>query len=69
MSGITLYSTNCPKCVVLEHRLKDACLEFEICRDMELMHKKGFVSAPMLEVNESTMNFVDAIQWLNSFNK
>ena len=65
MASITLYSTNCPKCVVLEHRLRDKGLEYSICKDMQLMHQKGFLAAPMLEVDDKTMNFVDAIQWLN----
>ena len=66
MASITLYSTNCPKCVVLEQRLRDKGLDYTICRDMAIMHQKGFLAAPMLEVDGQTMNFVDALDWLKN---
>ena len=66
MENVVLYSTNCPKCIVLEHKLRDKGIQFSISRDMDVMHEKGFMSAPMLEVDNKTMNFVDAIEWLNT---
>ena len=66
MNAITLFSTNCPKCVVLEQRLRDVGVEFTVCNNMTVMRDRGFVSAPMLEVDGQMMDFVAAIQWLQS---
>lgn len=62
---IVLYSTHCPKCNVLERKLEDKLIQFEMNTDIELMREKGFVSAPMLEVDGEIMNYADAIAWVN----
>lgn len=63
---VILYSTHCPKCDVLEAKLKQNNIEFNIETDTKKMIKKGFVSAPMLEVNNKLMDFSEAIKWLNA---
>jgi hypothetical protein len=37
---------------------------YEECNDMNLMMSKGFLSVPMLEVDEEIMDFNNAIKWL-----
>lgn len=64
MSAV-LYSTNCPKCMVLEKKLSMAGIEYSIVNDADLMIEKGFVSAPMLEVDGRAMDFREAIEWVN----
>lgn len=64
MNTIILYTTYCPKCAVLETKLKQKNIEYNICDDVDVMQQKGFMSAPMLEVNEKIMTFGEAIQWL-----
>lgn len=63
---ITLYSTNCPKCVILEKKLSAANIDFHIETDVEVMRSKGFMSAPMLEVDGEVMDFGEAIKWTNN---
>ena len=63
--SVILYSTHCPKCTVLETKLKDANVDFELETDMDVMIKKGFMSAPKLEVDGKVMEFGDAIKWVN----
>ena len=41
MAKIILYSTNCPKCNVLEKKLQSKNIDFEICNDVDLMLSKG----------------------------
>lgn len=64
MSAV-LYSTNCPKCMVLEKKLSMAGIEYSIVNDADLMIEKGFASAPMLEVDGRAMDFREAIEWVN----
>ncbi len=64
--SITLYSTNCPKCIVLGKKMEMKGLTYKLCTDVDLMMSKGFLQAPMLEVDGSTMDFVSAVQWVNN---
>ena len=66
MSQIILYTTNCPKCKVLEQKLKMKNVKYEEVNDIELMEKKGFMTAPMLEIEGKVMNFKEANDWINS---
>ena len=60
-----LYTTHCPKCNVLETKLKSKNIEFEICEDIDLMLSKGLQQAPYLEVDNELMDFSKAIKWVN----
>ena len=62
-----MYSTHCPKCVVLETKLKRNNIEFNVETDTKKMIKKGFLSAPMLEVDDRLMDFSEAIKWLGDY--
>lgn len=61
---ITLYTTYCPKCKVLEAKLQQKGLEFTLIDDQDLMIEKGFMEAPILEVDGETMDFTTAITWV-----
>ena len=65
--NVTLYSTNCPKCVILEKKLRDKNIEFDIINDVNVMIEKGFMAAPILEVDGKSMNYMDANTWVNNF--
>lgn len=62
--NIILYSTNCPKCRVLEKKLEEKGITHEIVSDVDVMIKKGFMTLPMLEVNGDVMNFAEANNWI-----
>jgi len=63
--GIVLYSTNCPKCKVLETKLKQKGIEYELNTNQDEMINKGFLSIPVLEVDGNTMDFLQANKWIN----
>lgn len=65
MAKIILYSTNCPKCNVLEKKLQNKNIDFEICNDVDLMLSKGIQQAPYLEVDNELMDFSKAVKWVN----
>lgn len=64
--NVVLYTTHCPKCKVLEAKLKMKKVEYNEVTDADLMIEKGFMSAPMLEVDGKIMNYKNAVDWLNT---
>ena len=63
---ITLFSTKCPKCNVLEKKLKAKNIEYEEVNDVEAMKEKGIVTVPVLEVDGEVMDFKAASDWINN---
>lgn len=64
---IILYTTNCPKCQVLETKLNAKHIDYEKFTDVQAMLKKKIVSAPMLEVDGKLMEFGEAVKWVNEY--
>lgn len=62
---VILYSTNCPRCMVLEKKLEEKLIKYEVINDVEVMKEKGFLSVPVLDVDGVEMKYVDAIDWVN----
>ena len=60
---VTLYTINCPKCLVLEKKLQQANIKFTLCTDREIITSKGYDLMPVLEVDGKTMGFKEAIDW------
>lgn len=60
-----LYSTDCPKCKVLESKLQAANIGYIKSDSFENILKLGFRTAPVLQVGNKYFNFSDAIKWLN----
>ena len=65
---VVLYTTGCPKCRQLEMRLKNKGIDFEMITDMDVMSEKGFMEAPMLEINGETFDYNSAIKRLEEIN-
>ena len=63
---ITVYSTHCPQCLVLEKKLNEKNIKYDLITDQDLMIEKGFLSVPMLDVDGEIMTFKEAIDWVNS---
>lgn len=63
---VILYSTHCPKCNVLEKKLKQKNISYKEVNDIEKMKEKGYLSVPILEVNDVSMDFKTASDWLNN---
>lgn len=62
--SIVLHSTHCPKCNVLETKLKQKNINFEENNDVEIMVQKGFAMAPVLEIDGIAYNFKEAVEWI-----
>lgn len=67
---ITLYSTNCPKCKVIEQKLNIAKINFDLNTNqediVELGRKNKILSAPILVVDDLVMDFKAANDWIKS---
>lgn len=61
---ITVYSTNCPKCKMMEKELNKRKIEYELITDKDLMIDKGFSSAPKLEIDGEILDFSDGMRWI-----
>lgn len=65
---VTLYSTGCPRCKVLEKKLTQKNIEFELTTDFDVnaFLEKGFSSVPLLDVDGEILTFEKANQWINN---
>lgn len=63
---VILYSTGCNCCNVLKQKLQQKNINFVLVKDMTDAIDAGFMSAPVLKVNDEWMNFGTAIKWVNA---
>lgn len=61
---MTLYTTHCSRCRVLEAALTNKKAVYEVCDDAEEMRRLNFMSAPVLEVNGKYLNYEDAMKYV-----
>lgn len=66
MTKITLYSTGCPMCTVLEKKMKAKKIAYEVCNDTTEMTKMGFNRVPVLKVGDVIFYFEDAVKYINN---
>lgn len=65
MGKIILWSTHCPRCRIIETKLKQKSIEYEENNNVEEMKAKGFQEAPKLELADGTiMDFKQAVEWI-----
>lgn len=61
-----LYSTGCPQCVVLEEKLNAANINYVKITNPDEIISKGISKVPVLEVDGSRMELVEANKWLKN---
>lgn len=62
---ITLYSTKCSKCNIVEKKLKEKNIEYFENNNVNQMLEMGLSTVPWLEVNGEMMDFNQAVKWIN----
>ena len=65
---ITMYTTHCPQCKVLEKMLNDKKIEYTQITDIDIMKSKGIQSVPYLEVDGVLKNFKESMEWIRNAN-
>ena len=63
---IILYSTGCPRCKVLETKLKEKNISYTYIDDLDTMEAKDIYAVPCLEVDGALMDFKEAVDWVNT---
>lgn len=63
--NIILYSTHCPKCSVLEKKLKQRNIIYTEVNDISVMTEKGINAVPVLEVDGELMDYKEANDYIN----
>ena len=64
--SVVLYSTHCPRCNVLEKKLQQKEIDYDEVNDTSIMEQKGYLSVPVLEVDGKSMDFKEAVDWINT---
>lgn len=63
---IILYSTNCPKCVVLEKKLQAKNIPYVKNQNIKEMSLLGVKTVPMLKVGDGPLlDFTEAVKRIN----
>ena len=64
--SVVLYSTHCSRCNVLEKKLQQKEVDYDEVNDTSIMEQKGYLSVPVLEVDGKSMDFKEAVDWINT---
>jgi len=64
-SELTLFTTNCPKCKILEKKMNDKKINFKLETDVTELIDMGFTTAPVLKIDNDYLDFGEAIKWVN----
>lgn len=64
-----VYTTHCPKCNVLEKKLKDANIGYTSTDDIQPIIDAGFLTAPVLydSVKQKYYTFSEAVKFINEY--
>ncbi len=65
---VILYSTHCPKCIILQKKLDMAKVNYDTVEDVDEIVKTGMLSVPLLKVDDGDiMDFPTAVKWVNDY--
>ena len=67
MNNIVLYTTHCPKCRVLETKLKSKNIQYTEVTDETVIQEKNIEFLPMLEADGKLMDFATANNFINNY--
>ena len=64
---IKFYSTHCPRCNVLQKKLDNKNIQYEIHTDTQEMIQLGLINAPALLLeNGQLLDFKKSIEWIDN---
>jgi len=62
---VTMYSTGCPRCMILKKKLEEKGIDFKINDSVDKMLSLGIKEVPCLDTGEKLLNFREAVSWVN----
>lgn len=72
MNNIRLYSTHCPKCRVVEKKLEQAQIQYDLIdakenpKVIEELTALGVQQMPVLMVDDKILGFSEIIKWIGA---
>lgn len=60
-----LYTNGCFYSNIIEYKLNQAKLSYEICRNLNIIEEKGFYQLPVLEIGGRQLDFLKANKFLD----
>lgn len=64
---ITLYSKDCPKCKILEQKLRQKNIPFGVSSNFDELIQLGFMTLPVLKIDQKYLDFGEAVKWVNAY--
>ena len=61
-----IYSSDCPKCIVLKKKLEQKNITFTECNDFQKLLDANIKTLPVLEVDDKLLTFNDAINYVDN---
>lgn len=66
---VVLYSTGCPKCQVLKKKLNASGMQYSACEDRDRMIQNGISEVPVLQIDDTYLNFKESVDFINTLTK
>ena len=63
--NVVLYSTGCPKCIVLKEKMDSGAIAYTENSSREEMLSLGIKQVPILSVDGELLDFAQANEWVN----
>ena len=64
MHKLILYTTGCPKCVILKKVLDKKQLDYQIEENVGIMQSRGICHVPVLSVDGEMLDFATSFKWV-----
>ena len=64
---VDLFTTHCPKCSVIEEKLKAKGISYVEHTDVDEMIGLGYTTVPVLLIDGKELPFGEAVKWINSW--
>ena len=65
--SVVLYSSGCPMCKVLETKLNQKNIKFEISDNLDYLVEQGVQTLPQLGINNSLIDFKNSCNLVNQY--
>lgn len=63
--NLIFYSTDCPRCKILQKKMDDAKLEYTKVTDVDALKDLSITKVPMLSIDGNMCGYADAVKYVN----
>lgn len=65
MENVILYTTHCPRCLILANKLEEKGIPYTEFTDKNKMIEMGMDMMPVLQIGNKQYGFKEAVEWVN----